>query len=123
MIFPPEYAALCAKHAGAKYRPSNATEGDIFMRAWCCKCERDKSMREGADFDECDDNELCQIIADTHCFDIDHPKYPIQWVISKDGQPCCTAFVPAGGEILPSAAELEAAGQLRLPLPWPEVSA
>lgn len=35
----------------------------MFFDAWCRRCQRDKSMREGADLDECDDNELCEIIA------------------------------------------------------------
>lgn len=117
MIYPKEYAAICAASAGRKYRPSNGTEGDIFMNAWCCRCQRDKAMREGADFDECDDNEVCQIIADTHYYDVDDPAYPKEWVIAQDGQPVCTAFVLAGDAIVPTAAELEAAGQLRLELP------
>ena len=45
------------------YRPSNGTEGHCFMEAWCCHCARDKAMREGADLDDCDDNEKCDIIA------------------------------------------------------------
>ena len=57
MIYPPEWAAIAKVNAGRKYRPSNGTEGDMFLNAWCCHCARDKAMREGADFDECDDDE------------------------------------------------------------------
>ena len=56
-------------------------------------------MREGDDFFECDDSELCTIIADTMCYDIEDEKYPKEWTYDKDGHPCCTAFVHAGDSI------------------------
>lgn len=81
------------------YRPSNGTEGAWFWEAWCCRCQRDKAMREGADFDECDDNERCDIIANTMAFGIDEPSYPQEWRYDENGTPCCTAFVPAGDRV------------------------
>jgi hypothetical protein len=60
------------------------------MMYWCHECQRDKAMREGADFDECDDNEVCPIIAASF-----QGTVP-QWVYGPDGQPMCTAFVEAG---------------------------
>lgn len=99
-IFSESWAALNQLCAGQKYRPSNGTEGAIFMEAWCGECQRDKSMREGAPLEECDDSERCDIIADTFAYDINDPKYPIAWQYGKDGQPRCTAFVPAGQPIL-----------------------
>lgn len=76
------------------YLPSNGTEGIIFMDGWCRKCARDKAMREGADFDECDDNELCPIIAAAF-------RGPVaEWVADENG-PKCTAFVPAGDPVPP----------------------
>lgn len=78
------------------YRPSNGTEGAFFHEHWCCRCARDKAMREGHEIDECDDDELCQIIADTFAYDIDHPKYPKEWIEDDEGIPTCTAFVRAG---------------------------
>lgn len=74
------------------YRPSSGTEGASFFEAWCCRCARDKAMREGCDIDECDDNEKCQIIADTMCYGIDDPKYPKEWIEDESGQRC-TAFI------------------------------
>lgn len=97
--YPVSLAALYIKHAGKKYRPSNGTEGEIFMAGWCGKCQRDKSMREGCDIDECDDNERCDIIANTMAYDIEDAEYPVEWQYGKDGQPCCTAFVEAGNQI------------------------
>jgi hypothetical protein len=69
------------------------------MQAWCCHCQRDKAMREGADFDECDDNEKCSIIGKTMFYRIDDPDYPIEWQYDSDGIPCCTAFVAAGNPV------------------------
>ena len=82
-----------------KYRPSNGTEGECFFESWCCHCARDKAMREGEDFDACDDDEECDIIGDTFAYDIDHPKYPKEWIYDVNGVPCCTAFVDAEDEI------------------------
>jgi hypothetical protein len=98
-IHPTGHAALNIINAGRKYRPSNGTEGEFFLETWCHHCARDKSMREGVDPSDCDDNEVCLIIGRTFVYDIDHAEYPIEWQFGKDGQPCCTAFVPAGQEV------------------------
>ena len=98
-IYPATLAAMTAKRAGEKYRPSNGTEGECFFAAWCFNCQRDKAMREGVDIDECDDNERCDIIANIFCYDVEDPEYPVEWQYGKDGQPCCTAFVPAGDPV------------------------
>ena len=98
-IHPDGLAELNKANAGQKYQPSNGTEGECFFAAWCSKCQRDKSMREGCDFDECDENECCNIIANTMAFSVDDPEYPVEWQYGEDGQPCCTAFVPAGETI------------------------
>lgn len=71
-----------------KYRPSNGTEGEGFISAWCCKCERDI-------------NDDCPIVAATFCYDVDDPEYPKEWVRDKSG-PRCSAFVPLG-EPVPTA--------------------
>lgn len=97
-IYPARLAVAYVKHAGEKWRPSNGTEGECFFAAWCCQCQRDKAMREGADFDECDD-EQCNLIARSFAHDVDDAEYPTEWQYGKDGQPCCTAFIPAGAEI------------------------
>ena len=75
------------------YRPSNGTEGGSFMCDWCCKCERDRKYQE----DE-DKGEPCDILSRTFVFDIDDPEYPVEWIY-KDGQPTCTAFIPAGDAV------------------------
>jgi hypothetical protein len=78
-----------------KYRPSNGSEGECFFESWCRQCARDRSMREGEPIEECDDDELCDIIARSYRGDVD------EWVYGPDGEPMCTAFVPAGQPIPP----------------------
>lgn len=98
-IFPERLAAAYVKHAGEKYRPSNGTEGECFFASWCHLCRHDKPMREGVDLDECDENECCSLIARSFAFSVTDAEYPTEWQYGKDGQPCCTAFVPAGDAI------------------------
>lgn len=98
-IYPESLAAAYVSQAGEKYRPSNGTEGECFFASWCRQCQRDKALREGVDFDECDDDERCDIVARTCAFDVEDAGYPAEWQYGKDGQPCCMAFIPAGDEI------------------------
>lgn len=78
------------------YRPCNGMEGEVFFDHWCSQCARDRAMRDGDPVEECDDTQLCQIIADTFAYSEDDPRYPKEWVINDAGQPCCTAFIEAG---------------------------
>jgi hypothetical protein len=68
------------------YRPSNGTEGEIFMSAWCARCMRDQARREGDAFAG------CEIITLTMAFEIDDPSYPQAWVQDDDGAPSCLEF-------------------------------
>lgn len=68
------------------YLPSNGTEGVIFFENWCARCSRDKAMREGANIEDCDDNELCGIIAASF-------RGPVDEWVEDDKGPRCTAFV------------------------------
>jgi len=72
-----------------QYQPANGSEGAEFVNAWCRRCQRDKAMLEGADFDECDDNELCEIIAASF-------RGPVKEWVEDDSGPRCTAFIEAG---------------------------
>ncbi len=84
---------------GDPYQPSNGTEGECFFQSWCCHCQRDKAMREGADFDECDDDEKCDIIAMTMAHKPKDPDYPKEWTYDAEGVPICTAFIEAGNTV------------------------
>lgn len=81
---------------GDLYLPSTGTEGECFFESWCCHCARDKAMREGANFDDCDDNEKCDIIANSFCGPVK------EWIYGEDGYPKCTAFIEADSPILPA---------------------
>lgn len=78
---------------GEQWIPSNGTEGYSFLESACANCQRDKSMREGVDIDECDDNEKCEIIAASFCGEA------VEWRIDEKEQVFCVAFVPAGERI------------------------
>lgn len=63
------------------YRPSNGTEGVMFMGRFCLKCKKD--------------TDTCDIIFASECHDTTDPEYPPEWV-SDDNiglvNPRCTAF-------------------------------
>lgn len=68
------------------YRPSNGTEGQLFMEAWCSNCAIDA-------------NHNCEILARSLAFDLNSPEYPKEWVRRANddewpGSARCTAFVP-----------------------------
>lgn len=67
-----------------KYQPSNGTEGCGFMEVFCERCTKN---RPNAKNGGC--GRLCRAMA----YDIDHEKYPSEWVVDDDGRnPRCTAF-------------------------------
>lgn len=98
-IYTPSFAAMLVKRAGEKYRPSNGTEGQLFMDAFCRRCQRDGAMRSGDPVEDCDDEQRCDILGLTMIYQADEPEYPSAWQYGKDGQPCCTSFIEAGEPI------------------------
>lgn len=80
-----------ADPAERKYRPSNGTEGMMFMEAWCEHCAKFLEAEAGAGQD-------CDIVTRTFWLDEKDKDYPAEWTYNE-GQPCCTAFEdkPAGG--------------------------
>jgi len=77
---------------GDQFIPSSSDDGIYILTEFCQHCARDKAMREGADFDECDDDDLCEIIA------AGYRKEAVEWR-EIDGIVTCIAFVPAGQPI------------------------
>lgn len=65
--------------AGKSYRPSNGTEGDIFMAKFCNHC------KSGQD---------CRILMLTMCYSEHDPEYPKEWIYEHDNifSGKCTAF-------------------------------
>jgi hypothetical protein len=76
-------------YPGTQYLPSNSSDGYGFLESWCHHCARDKAMLEGADYDECDDNELCPIIAASF------RGQAVEWRELESGEKLCVKFVPA----------------------------
>lgn len=85
MIYTDSLAEELKPDAGRKWRPSNGTEGELFIERFCQHCIHDADHRD-------DTGSGCEILIRTWAYDIDDPKYPAQWRIGPDGQPTCTAF-------------------------------
>jgi hypothetical protein len=81
-IYPDDLAQIIKEKGKKHYRPSNGTEGMMFMERWCDRCAKSKWTDNGAD---------CQIIPNTMLMDSDDEGYPPEWTFDE-GQPCCTAF-------------------------------
>lgn len=73
--------------------PSNGTEGSMLLCSLCSTCARDKAMRDGVDFDECDDDELCEIIAASFRGEA------VEWRELDNGDVTCIAYVRHGEQI------------------------
>lgn len=64
---------------GLPYRPSNATEGDIFFAAWCASC-RWWDREDG-----------CPTHGVAMRFDTYDDEYPLEWRYI-DNRPACTGY-------------------------------
>lgn len=73
---------------GKPYRPSNGSEGEMFMTRFCYRCTKDNPDNSGRNG--------CDIIFFSMSFEVDHPKYPKEWIYDEDGQPICTAWQQKG---------------------------
>lgn len=80
---------------GRQYLPSNGTDGNDFLLHWCTNCARDKAMRDGDPIEDCDDEEVCQIIAASFRGEA------VEWRELEDGRRICTAHVPSGQAVPP----------------------
>jgi hypothetical protein len=77
-LYPNEFAELMKPRAGEKYRPSNGTEGEIFLEWFCARCTKGETA--------------CPILGATFMLAVEDPLYPPEWTYGEDGQPKCTAF-------------------------------
>lgn len=78
---------------GKQYTPSNGSEGYGFIGGWCTKCARDRPSSEGVDFDDCTDDEVCQILAASFRGEA------VEWRVLPGGKLTCIAFVAAGQRV------------------------
>ena len=74
-----------SKYAGKPYRPSNGTEGEMFMERFCYQCVHDAEYQETMESG-------CKILANTMVFDVDDEEYSKEWVHDDKGNPICTRF-------------------------------
>lgn len=74
---------------GKQYIPSNGSAGDGFISAFCSHCTRDKMCSEGKDFDECTDDELCEILCASFRGEA------AEWRQLDDGSVTCIAYTTA----------------------------
>lgn len=94
-LFPDDLAERFKDRAGKPYRPSNGTEGEVFMAHWCetCRHYAEVAFAEslGVNPRDCAND----IIFKAMCHEPGEPEYPTQWQYGEDGQPRCTAHEPA----------------------------
>jgi hypothetical protein len=93
----PDFLASKFKGCGKKYRPSNGSEGMIFMALWCDCCAKNENDKDG----------YCQIVGETMRLDHDDPEYPPEWCFDGEGQPQCTAFTEEGIELVVNEDQIE----------------
>ena len=65
------------KLAGKPYRPSNGTEGEMFMQMHCRYCRH---------------NGPCIIQSLSMAYDLGDEGYPVELVFNVNGRPTCTGF-------------------------------
>lgn len=73
--------------AGQSFRPSNGTEGMMFMDAFCDNCLHEKWSHTHNDHDK-----KCPILSATMLYDKKEKGYPEEWVYNDEGWPVCTAW-------------------------------
>ena len=83
-MFIEDLAELNKEMVGQKYRPSNGTEGEMFMEMFCYNCKHDGEYKQ------------CDLIALSMVFNVEDDKYPKEWQYREDGQPLCTKFEKEG---------------------------
>ena len=68
-----------------KYRPSNGTEGEMFMSQFCYNCVK-YPINPNA-------KHQCKILCNMMVFNINEKEYPKQMIYDDSGKPTCTAYI------------------------------
>jgi hypothetical protein len=68
-----------------KYKPSNGTEGELFINRHCANCVHENSFRKE------DGKKFCGILSATLTHEVNDKKYPTEWQYIDD-KPTCTKF-------------------------------
>ena len=98
-----------SERKGERIVISNSDHGYGFIERHCTHCARDVPMNSGKNIDDCEEHELCPILAKSFS-----GSGCDEWR-TDDQTDWCEGFVPMG-EKIPTATpeELETAGQERL---------
>lgn len=72
---------------GRKYIPSNGTEGEGFMSAFCYQCIHERWIHRQ---DEDREEDKCDILSRAFLYNVDDPEYPEEWTYDENGKPTCT---------------------------------
>lgn len=75
---------------GEQWIPSNSTVGHAFIEGECSRCAKDAPSNSGKAFEECDESELCQILAASF------RSEAVEWRRMPNGEVKCIAFVEVG---------------------------
>ncbi|MFN3494213.1 MAG: hypothetical protein ACK40L_06875 [Hydrogenophaga sp.] len=84
------YQPMLGPLPGKQWIPPNSDVGYGFIGSTCAHCARDRAIREGVEIEECDDDELCEIVGASFRGEA------VEWRRMPDGSVHCLAFVPAG---------------------------
>lgn len=68
------------------YRPSNGTEGMMFMAKFCDRCQKEAAYRRNPNR-----TDGCSILCASMCYEVEDSGYPKEWIEDDQG-PRCTAF-------------------------------
>lgn len=71
-----------------KYRPSNGTEGEMFLSAFCEHCIHERFLNTQKDGDK-----KCGILDKMILLDTDHKNYPEELTYDSSGFAVCTAYI------------------------------
>lgn len=70
-----------------KYRPSNGTEGCMFIEEYCLNCIHGKYEHTQNHADN-----PCEILTRSFLYDLKDKEYPEEWTYDDEGFPICTAY-------------------------------
>lgn len=87
MSYYPKVLYQLPKSAGKPFRPSNGTEGMIFMDAFCMRCIHEKFSHT---LDHAD--KKCDILSKSMLHELGDVEYPKEWIYNEEGWPVCTAW-------------------------------
>jgi len=70
-----------------KFRPSNGTDGEIFMCDFCYHCINEKWIHDQKEGDK-----KCEILSKMILLDTDNKNYPEELTYDTEDYPICTAY-------------------------------